>query len=79
MKKKGRENSSSKVKQQQSTIAIDATASSLAKGIRDFSTAGTNRACSNRESRKNKCGYGEPESTGRICAYAQSICHGDGL
>jgi len=45
-------------KQWRGTTVADAIISSLAKKAEDTSTAGTGRACSNRGSRKNKCGNG---------------------
>jgi len=38
----------------------------LAKKIRDLSTTCVNSACSNRRSRKDKCGDSTPKSAGRI-------------
>jgi len=48
-------------------MAITAIASSLAEETRSFLTTGTSRVYSNRESKKNKCDYGMPESAGRVC------------
>jgi len=58
-----------------STTATDATASSLAKETRN-SAAGTSRACSNKESRKNKYDYCKSESTGRVHTKVQPIYNG---
>ena len=49
-----------------STMVIDATALSLAKGA-EGPTVGTSRTCTNKEYGKNKYNCGEPESTGQAC------------
>jgi len=72
------QSSSSKAKPARGTTAINAIVSGLAKEIRSSSTVDTNRVCSNRGSRKNKCSNGTPESVGKVCTM-QPICYGSGL
>ena len=57
-------------------MANIATASSLAKEIRDFSIVDINRASFYRRSRKNKYSYGMLDSVGKVCTI-QPICHED--
>ena len=66
-KKKRNRSSSIKAEHSRDIIAIVIIALSLAK-IRDFSAAGTDRACSNKRSRKNKYSHCKPKSMDRICA-----------
>ena len=51
-------------------MAINATASSLVKEIRGSSIVDSNRTCSNRRSRKKKCGNSMSKSTSKVCALA---------
>ena len=67
--------SNTKTKQQWSTTATDATASSLAKETRN-SAVGTSKAYSNKESRKDKYDYCKSESTGRVHTKIQPIYNG---
>jgi len=41
-------------------------ASNLAKKAGATSAAGSDRTCSNRRSRKNKCSYGDPSTEDRV-------------
>ena len=65
----------SKIEQYRSTMATVSIASSLAKKTEGSSTADTNRACSNRRSRKNEYNNSMPKSTGRVCT-SQPIYYG---
>ena len=67
----------SKVRQYRDTTAAVATASSLAKKMRDSSIADSNRTCSNRRSRKNKHGNSISKSVGRVYTM-QPSCNGCG-
>jgi len=53
-------------------------ATNLAEKTGDPSTKGTNRDCSNRRSKKNKCSDDTPKSAGSICTSTELICHGGG-
>jgi len=56
-------------------MAIVPTVSSLAKKTED-STVGTGKACSDKESRENKCNHYKPTTTmDRVCAKVQFICN----
>jgi len=61
------ETNSSKVEQHRDIMTTNTTASSLVKETRDSLAVDTNRACSDRRSKKNKCRDGMPESASRIC------------
>ena len=63
----------SKAEYTKSTIAINPTASSVAKKTRDLSIANANRIYSNRRSWKDKCSNNMPKSAGRIYILAISI------
>ena len=65
----------SKIEQCKSTMATVAIVSSLAKKTGGSSTVDTDRACSNRRSRKNEYSNSMPESVGRVCT-SQPICYG---
>ena len=58
--------SSTKAKSARDTKITNATALGLAKKTRSFSIVITNRACSNRESKKDKYDDGMPESVSRV-------------
>ena len=66
---------SSKVEQCKDTIATDTTALSLAKKTRSFSTAGTNKAYSNRRDWKNECSNDAPQLESKVCTM-QPIYYG---
>jgi len=55
-----------------------ATASSLAKEVRDLAT-GINRICSDEKSRENKCGNSISKSADRVCTLVRPIYHGSRL
>jgi len=67
-KKKRNRSSSIKAEHSRDIIAIVIIALSLAEKIRDFSVAGTDRAYSNKRSRRNKYSHGKPKLMDRICA-----------
>ena len=52
-----------------STIAANATVSSLAKKTRNLSTVGTNWACSNKRSGQNECSNGAPNQRAEFAQY----------
>jgi len=60
-------------------MAINSTASSLAKEIRGFIIAGPNRASSNGRSGKNKYGNSTSELVGRVYTSVRPICYGSRL
>ena len=64
----------SNVKQCRDTIVNNTTVPSLAKKTRDFSTAGSNRAYPNRESKENKYSHSMPELIDKVCTM-QTIYH----
>jgi len=64
-----------KVEYTRDIIAINATASSMAKETRGFSTIGTSKACSNRKSRENGCEDDMPKLVGRVCVLTRPICY----
>jgi len=55
----------------------NATTTSVAKKAGNTSTVGNNRACSDGESRKNKCRSGMPSTEDRVGSM-QPICYGCG-
>jgi len=57
------------------TTAADTSIASLAKKAGNTSTAGDNRACFNRGSRKNGGSNGMPPIEGRVCS-KEPLCHG---
>ena len=63
------------VKQHKDIQANNVMASGLAGEIRDFSAVDTDRACTNKESKKNKYSNSMPELAGKICT-SQPICYG---
>ena len=63
------------VEQYRDTQATTTMASSVAEEARDFSIAGTGRACSDRRSRKDEYSNGALQSEDRVC-FLQPIHHG---
>jgi len=59
------------------TTAAGTSTTSLAKEAGNVSTAGDNKAYSNKESGKNRGGNGMPPTEGRVCP-KEPLCHGRG-
>ena len=67
-RKKEDRSSSTETEHSRDIIIIVATASSLAKKTRNLLIAGISMACSDRESREDKCSHSELMIADRICA-----------
>jgi len=67
--------SGSKVEQHWDIMVVNATASNLAEEIKSSLIAGTDRAYSNRESRKDEHSDGMSKSADMVCTSERLTCH----